>query len=515
MLKYIGAATGVGVVCGAAYVATDADLSEQVSRTAYFWTQAFPIYLHYRYTQWRVEGMSDEEQDAAYNQLHDRYAPEVLRIALRLKGFYIKMAQLGSTRNDFVPRQYLERFSTLQDRVPARDGAFARRMVEDAFGGKLEDHFSEFDPVALGAASIGQVHAARLRKDGTEVVVKIQYPDMERLVFLDLANSRLFSRIAQPEYIPMLDEVERQVKTEFDFTREGRMLEAVGNNIRPHFDAEVVIPRPIAGLVSPRVFVMERIHGVKLIDGIKQQFEAIARAQGVTLLDLIEQARKNPPTEFQIRLLKWRFLATSVLANSRSALHNTLVAPFTGHRREYVRPLVFIDERRVLHTLFRVHGHQIFVNGLFNGDCHPGNIILMPDGRLGLIDYGQVKEIDPASRRQLALLIKALASGDRQRVIDQFASMGFKSKRMDPWVVEKTARIYFDRCDREATEGLNLQLFIDKLTANDPTEVFPENHLFAARTSLLLRGLGTLLNHPVSAAQAWTPYADQILGSPA
>lgn len=137
--------------------------------------------------------------------------------------------------------------------------------------------------------------------------------------------------------------------------------------------------------------------------------------------------------------------------------------------------------------------------------------MLMPDGRLGLIDYGQVKEVDEQARVELATLYEHLAHHDSEKVVGHFRDMGFKSKHSNKYVTEKTAVVFFDRCDRETTEGLNLQLFLDKLTATDPTVVFPENHLFASRTSLLLRGLGTILGHPVSAAQAWLPFADAVL----
>lgn len=244
-------------------------------------------------------------------------------------------------------------------------------MVEKELGGKLEDLFSEFNLQAIGAASIGQVHAAKL-KDGTEVVVKIQYPEMERLFRLDIINSRLFARIAQPEYVPLLDEIEKQLNTEFDFRREGKMLEVIGNNITPIYGKEVMIPKPIPGMVSERVLVMERVPGIKLIDGIKKQFEEVAKAQGLTMDELRAQVEKNPPTEFQMEVFKWQMWAKAKLTNTKAGLYNWTVGPFTGRKAEYVQPVMFLDNKKILNTLFKVHGHQIFVNGIFNGDCHPG-----------------------------------------------------------------------------------------------------------------------------------------------
>ena len=377
VVKYAVGTAVVAEAGAAGYLYTHPDASEQLGRTVYFWTHAFPIYLDYRYTQWSVSSLPEAEQDVRYNRLHDKHAQEILEIVLHLKGLYIKLAQVGSTRQDFVPKQYMDRLSTLQDKVPARDGDFARKIVEESLGAKLEDLFAEFDPVAIGAASIGQVHAAKL-KDGTEVVVKVQYPEMQRLFKLDIANSRLFARIAQPEYVPLLDEIEKQLNTEFDFRREGKMLEVIGNNIMPVYGKEVVIPKPVPGMVSERVLVMERVPGIKLVDGIKQLFGELARAQGMTLDELREQAEKNPPTPFQMNVFKWRMWASTKVNNAQAGLYNWLVGPFTGKRAAYTQHLKFIDEKKVMDTLLRVHGHQIFVNGVFNGDCHPGESSFFP-----------------------------------------------------------------------------------------------------------------------------------------
>ncbi|CAN0548578.1 unnamed protein product, partial [Ectocarpus sp. 8 AP-2014] len=78
----------------------------------------------------------------------------------------------------------------------------------------------------------------------------------------------------------------------------------------------------------------------------------------------------------------------------------------------------------------RVHGHQIFVDGAFNGDPHPGNILLTPDGKLGLIDYGQVKHMALEERVKLAKLIVALDEDDREGVVRAYIDMGIRTKRM-------------------------------------------------------------------------------------
>jgi len=140
-----------------------------------------------------------------------------------------------------------------------------------------------------------------------------------------------------------------------------------------------------------------------------------------------------------------------------------------------------------------------------------GNVILMPDGRLGLIDYGQVKELSIQNRIQLSKLVKALAENDSEKIQKVFIEMGFQTQEMNPYVIEKTAQVFFNRCDREMTEGTNLQLFMEHLTKTDKTITFPDAHLFVARTSLLIRGLATILGSEIRTSKYWLPYAEKVL----
>ena len=118
----------------------------------------------------------------------------------------------------------------------------------------------------------------------------------------------------------------------------------------------------------------------------------------------------------------------------------------------------------ILKLVMDVHGYEIFVDGSFNGDPHPGNILLLEDGRLGLIDYGQVKHISREHKIHLAKLIVALASGSRDDIIDVLTKdMRIKTTNMDPYFLEKQARLMIDNDDRTVTEGMNPQLFLEHL----------------------------------------------------
>eukprot|EP00050_Salpingoeca_kvevrii_P000533 m.150485 g.150485 ORF g.150485 m.150485 type:complete len:220 (-) comp10145_c2_seq3:1440-2099(-) len=113
----VGAAT-VLAVGAVAYVNTG------FRRTLVFWGNTFPIYAHYRLVERAVKNRPEAEQDAAFNKLHERYADDLLRIILLLRGFYVKIGQIGATRADFVPPQFIERLSTLQVQMSASNARF-------------------------------------------------------------------------------------------------------------------------------------------------------------------------------------------------------------------------------------------------------------------------------------------------------------------------------------------------------------------------------------------------------
>jgi len=150
-------------------------------RNLYFWTQAFPVYVHYKLLQWQLRDRSGEEREREFNKLHDKYAPHMYKVIINMGGFFLKLGQIGGTREDFVPPQFTRLLQTLQDQVPPeRDELFALRSVDKevralGYGGGLPAVFRRFRVEVLAAASIGQCHRATLL-DGREVVVKLARP---------------------------------------------------------------------------------------------------------------------------------------------------------------------------------------------------------------------------------------------------------------------------------------------------------------------------------------------------
>ncbi|CAI5728571.1 unnamed protein product [Peronospora farinosa] len=502
---------------------------EGFNRSLYFWRKAFPIYLHYRAAQLYMDHLKlpEEEQNIEYEKLHEKYAPEVFDIVLELKGFYVKLAQTGSTRPDVLPKQYLDRAAKLQDDAPSKPVEEICAIIEKSYGKPMDQLFQFIDPKPLGAASIGQAHRAVLL-DGQEVAVKVQHPDAETFFRWDIKTIQDFCRYFQPVHLPFLVEVEKQFMTEFNYIEEAKNLALVKKNIaKSPYAKKVAIPEPKLELCTKEVLVMEFLKGRKLLDGIQDHFEAIAADKGVTVEFLKQdQERKDKereargldietgPSSSQLHLYGLTLGAKRLVRRiGRVSYDYTLgfIAPQKWKPREDEQHQL-LNLPEILKLVMDVHGYEIFVNGSFNGDPHPGNILLLEDGRLGLIDYGQVKHISREHKIHLAKLIVALASGSRDDIIDVLTKeMRIKTTNMDPYFLEKQARLMIDNDDRTVTEGMNPQLFLEHLHKIDRIEYIPDEYVMAFRCSLLLRGFSYLLHYKFSHAKSWEGIARQVL----
>ncbi|EGF78679.1 hypothetical protein BATDEDRAFT_26559 [Batrachochytrium dendrobatidis JAM81] len=477
---------------------------QKLERSTFFWRKMGPIYLQYRIQEWRLKDSSDEIKEKAWNELHQQYAPQVLALLLELRGIYIKLGQILATRKDIAPEIYRNYFSELLDRVPALSGTEARLIIENALGRSINSMFAEFDDVSIGAASIGQVHKAKLY-DGRVVVVKIQYPDADSLFRQDIVTSKQFAKLAQPEQIPAMDELERQVLEEFYFDKEAWALDTVRKNIMP-FYKNVVIPKPIKEFSNKDVLVMEYIPGVKLIDAVIVDAQRIARRLGTTL-DVLQTGKFT--TWMGVR--NSIYTVADVSWSTMAGIYNWTLGWIAPNIPYAQKP---IDIKNIFKTLVEVHGKEILIDGIFNGDPHPGNILILPNGKIGLIDYGQVKMLTKKERRQLAELMLLLEKGEgvKNETISFVKALGFQTEKNDDHVLYKTAVIGLDRDDEEACEGMSLQKYLEYLNEKDATKSIPEHLIMAVRTCILLRGAAALMGAgPISIAKEWKHLAEKTI----
>ena len=344
--------------------------TEGLWRALQFYSIAIPKYVEYRYHQWR------ESPDHVWDELDRRTSRQGLDIILRLKGFYVKCGQLcASNIGNAFPEVWQETMSVLQDQVPPEDFATViRPILQQELD--FEQTFASIDPIPIGSASIGQVHRAILKQDGSQVVVKVCYPHVERLLRGDVRTIRAFCEVAQPVHVPGIKEVEKQFPAEFDYRIEAANLELVRRNLERAGlggpDKLCIVPKPRLEYCTKHVLVMEALEGEKLVDALKQDTKRWADLTGRSESELLLQQEKAPSREEMdqfIALLEAQRRAN----NAWARVYNTSVGWITRHWRNYQsKDVLPLNHAQLVDDLIVIHGHEVLVDGVYNADCHPG-----------------------------------------------------------------------------------------------------------------------------------------------
>jgi ubiquinone biosynthesis protein len=353
---------------------------------------------------------------AAWTRAHTAAAREVKAVALSLAGAFTKAAQILGARADFLPAPFIDELSQFHDAVPPRPFETLAPLIEHDLGRPLAEVFAHIDPQALAAASLAQVHRATLH-DGHEVVVKIRYPEVPRIIPLDLALLRrvvsLIQRVQRRiDMRTMVEEVTRFIELELDFPREVRSTERLAKTLADRDD--VVVPRVYTALCGKNTIVLEYIEGIQV---------------------------------------------------ARTA---TLVA--AGHKLAHVA-----------RKIGGLYGAMIFELDFFHGDPHPGNLLVLADGRIGLLDFGLCKELPPGFARRVAQMMVSAMIGDSRASLAAAAELGFDTSAMQPEHLRPMMLMMLGDSDGET--GL-----FDILGESAVRQI-PEDFALVARTLVLLNGL--------------------------
>lgn len=517
LATYFAGLTG----CTALAIATYAQIDEGFNRTLRFWSIGFPVYLHYECTDRWHKNTPQEERDVIFNKLHDYYSPIVKEHCLKLGGFYQKHAQFCSMIDDFMPPQYLEWMKVLQDKAACPiTNEEAKEIVERTLGRKIEEMFSEWQDDPIGAASIGQCYKAKLL-DGTVVAVKVQGPSAERTFRGDLKVSRDFCKLAMPQHVDPLNEIEKQFATEFDYMGEAQNLLDVANNLK-EWEDRVVVPKPYMDLCSKDVLTMDFITGKKFVEAIQDFYKQYAERNGTTLGELeAEQKKRMSDPDFKFTTLEeeskrqqylyWTTKAEDVWQNFGKIMWNCSLGLLLGYE-EIKWGLAPVDLGATLRLIMEVHGYEIIMDGCFNGDPHPGNILLCDDGRIGLIDYGQVKRWEMKDQIIFAKMVLALEADDEDEIVRMLTKeMKYATKFMKPDILYIMGCFYFDRDDKSWPNSENIQRFTEWLEAQDPVRNHNDTYVMAGRAALMIRWLGKGFGLSLRTSDHWGKYARQLL----
>ncbi|XP_030463252.2 protein ACTIVITY OF BC1 COMPLEX KINASE 8, chloroplastic isoform X1 [Syzygium oleosum] len=400
---------------------------------------------------------------------------------LRLGPTFIKIGQQFSTRVDILPQEYVDQLSELQDQVPPFPSETALSIVQEELGAPLENIFDSFDYEPIAAASLGQVHRARLK--GQEVVVKVQRPGLKDLFDVDLKNLRVISEYLQKidpksdgakrDWVAIYDECASVLYQEIDYTKEAANAELFASNFK---DMDYVkVPSIFWEYTTPQVLTMEYVPGIKI--------------------------------------------------NKIQALDQ-----------------LGVDRKRLGRYAVESYLEQILSHGFFHADPHPGNIAVddVNGGRLIFYDFGMMGSISSNIREGLLETFYGVYEKDPDKVLQAMIQMGVLVPTGDMTAVRRTAQFFLNSFEerlaaqrREAEmattelgfkKPLSKEEMIEKkkqrlaaigedllsIAADQPFR-FPATFTFVVRAFSVLDGIGKGLDPRFDITEIAKPYALELL----
>jgi len=427
------------------------------------------------------------------NTRSDRYRKIARRyrtMAVQMGGVLIKVGQFLSARVDVLPEVVTTELAGLQDEVPSEDFDDIRKVAEDELGVPLLDKFTDFDPVPLAAASLGQAHLAKLRLSYPQaknldainneadenlaidypVVVKIQRPGIEKIIATDLAAIRTvggwirrYPPIRKRANIPgLLAEFTRTLYEEIDYLAEGRNAETFAANFSNH--PEVLVPKVVWSHTTKKVLTLQDVRGIKITD-----YDEITAA-GISKADVAA---------------------------------------------------------RLIDTYLK----QIFEDGFFHADPHPGNLFVMPEIQTGelsstrlawkltFIDFGMVGRMRPEIRDGLRELLIGVGLQDASRVIRAYQILGILLPGADISLLERAEAEMFKRFwgkGMDELTNINMEEIhafayeFREILFNMPFQL-PQDLIFLGRAVGILSGMCTGLDPQINVFKHLGPFTQKVL----
>ena len=361
-----------------------------ISRSFEIWTFAFTFVIR-RVSlglKWTYKGGYTEEKRTARLE---RLAKWLRLGLLRLGPTFIKVGQQFSTRVDVLSPQFIRELEKLQDRVPPFPTDIAREILTEELGKPIDDVFDDFDDVALAAASLGQVHLAKLKTTGEQVIIKVQRPGLKEIFDIDLKNLRVIAKWLQSvdpkndgakrDWVAIFDETARVLYDEVDYTNEAQNA----TDFAKQFETQdwIKVPKIFWDYTSRRAMCMEYVPATKIND--------LAGIQAMN-----------------------------------------------------------VDPDRMARLAVEAYLQQVLRFGFFHADPHPGNVAVDnkdPEGkgRLVVYDYGMMGRIPDETRAGLLDLFYATYEGSSKSATKALIKMGvLVDTGGDLTAVERTAGFFLE-----------------------------------------------------------------------
>jgi predicted unusual protein kinase regulating ubiquinone biosynthesis (AarF/ABC1/UbiB family) len=407
-----------------------------------------------------------------------RTARRFRALAVEMGGVMIKVGQFMSARLDVMPREITDELAGLQDEVTPEKFKDIRMVLEAEFNASLESKYSYFEETPMASASIGQAHRARVRveADGKQlenheyppVVVKVQRPNIESIVEIDLSALRIVSNwldhyhpIRRRANVPaLIEEVSRSIHEEMDYIQEGKNAETFKENFKDRKD--VLVPNIYWDFTTRRVITLEDVQSIKITD-----YQAIEDAG--------------------------------------------------------------IDRNEVASRLFATYIQQILEDRFFHADPHPGNLFVLPgpepegtekrSWRLTFIDFGMVGELPERIIDGLREAIIAITTKDAARLVRADGKLHFLLPSADLDLLERAYSRVFESFWGKSTieivqmsreEGARFLDEFGQLLYDMPFQL-PEDMILLGRCFSILSGMCAGLDPEFNIWTNIAPYAEKLV----
>ncbi len=381
---------------------------------------------------------------------HHRQAQKLVNTAIGLGPTFIKIGQSLSTRVDFFPPIYTTALSQLQDRVPAFDADDAIAIIETELGKELEILFDRFDPIPLAAASLGQVHKAKLQT-GADVVIKVQRPGLQRLFELDFQViekllwwvDRLLPKKRSAELRAIHQEFFTLLFQEIDYTKEGQNADRFRANFQAN--SSVIAPAIHWQHTTSKVLTMSYLPGIKIDD------RATLEACG-------------------------------------------------------------FDPKKINQLGICCYLKQLLVDGFFQADPHPGNMAIMADGKLVVYDFGMMAELKHISTDRMIETFWAVMKKDETAVTNNLIALGLVEPVEDMRPIKRVIEFLLERfTDRpvDVKEFEQIKSEITALFVQQPFQMSPEMS-FILKALSTLDGIARTLDPDYNLVVAAQPFIRSV-----
>ncbi|HJH32083.1 MAG TPA: AarF/ABC1/UbiB kinase family protein [Methanosarcinaceae archaeon] len=378
--------------------------------------------------------------------------PERARKVLEELGpTYIKLGQILSVRQDLIPIKYANELAKLQDAVPPFDFEDVRLLIRQELGAPIDGIFSEFEHEPIAAASIGQVHRAKLH-DGTDVVVKVQRPGIKNVIEADLDIMYSIAEFSGEHIhdanlyrlVDVVDEFSRSIHSEMDYTQEARNVDRFLTNFKD--DPHIHIPKVYWDFSSERVLTLEYIEGTRSSD-----FEKIEE--------------------------------------------------------------LGFDKNEIATYGAKAFMKQVFEHGFFHADMHPGNVIIMDDGKIALIDFGMVGHLSDDVRNALIDGLIATSKGDIDVLVEILRDFDAISEDVDLPALKTDLKYLLDTYYGRSLKQLDASTMMVEMISvlRKHQAKVPASIALLSKGVMTISGFGAMMVPDFNATILAEPYARKLM----